>query len=66
MLQLRLARGVRFDEVIELTGIDPRHQYKQTLSRLEQIGLVWVDEMGCGLQEKGLNVADAIAAEFVL
>src|SRR5262249_35073065 len=53
MLQLRLAQGVQFADVTALTGIDPRLQYDQTLSRLENLGLLWISNTGCGLTEKG-------------
>ncbi len=66
MLQLRLARGVKFAEFEGFTGCDARGVYGELLGRLAGAGLVRVDEEGFGLTEKGLNVADAVAGEFLV
>jgi oxygen-independent coproporphyrinogen-3 oxidase len=64
-LQLRLARGVVFDEFAVRSGYDVRADYAEVLERLAGLGLVDVDAAGFRLTEKGLDVADAVAAEFL-
>jgi oxygen-independent coproporphyrinogen-3 oxidase len=64
-LQLRLARGIQFDDFSERTGYDARSLYVDPLQRLSAAKLIEVDDMGFRLTETGLNVADAIAAEFL-
>lgn len=64
-LQLRLARGVAFDDFAARTGYDARAVYADPLERLSTNQLIDVDDVGFRLTEKGLNVADAIAAEFL-
>jgi oxygen-independent coproporphyrinogen-3 oxidase len=65
MLQLRLARGVRFADVENRTGVDPRERYRLALRHLSGIGLIDANETGFALTERGIDVADAVAAEFV-
>lgn len=65
MLQLRLGRGVIFDEFSATSGVDARVAYAPLLSRFKDIGLITVNAEGFALSESGLNVADAIAAEFL-
>jgi oxygen-independent coproporphyrinogen-3 oxidase len=64
-LQLRLARGVNFDEFYERSGYDARAVYDELLERLAGLGMLQVDAAGFRLSEKGLEVADAVAAEFL-
>jgi oxygen-independent coproporphyrinogen-3 oxidase len=64
-LQLRLARGVEFEDFAERSGCDARALYDEPVRRLAANGLLHVDGKGFGLTEKGINVADAIAAEFL-
>jgi oxygen-independent coproporphyrinogen-3 oxidase len=64
-LQLRLARGVAFEEFAGRSGYDARADYGEVLERLAGLGLVQADAVGFRLSEKGLAVADAIAAEFL-
>ena len=65
MLQLRLARGVRFADVSARTGVEVRDFYAGVLKQLAGIGLIEVSERGFVLTEKGIDVADAVAGEFV-
>jgi coproporphyrinogen III oxidase-like Fe-S oxidoreductase len=65
MLQLRLAVGVRFVPFANQTGFDPRVLWPELLDRLRMIGLLDIDDDGFRLTEKGVNVADAVAAEFL-
>jgi oxygen-independent coproporphyrinogen-3 oxidase len=65
MLQLRLSRGVNFADFEGRSGLDARTLYAGAIEQLCQLGLLCVDEKGFALSQKGLNVADAVAAEFV-
>ncbi|HEX8325006.1 MAG TPA: radical SAM family heme chaperone HemW [Tepidisphaeraceae bacterium] len=62
MLELRLARGVRWRDYSS-EALRPR--YDATLAHLESLGLIRIDESGFRLTEAGLNVADGVAAQFV-
>ena len=64
-LQLRLSRGVDFADFARRMGCDPRLLFADPLERLSKLGLLIVDDEGFRLTEKGLNVTDAIAAEFL-
>jgi oxygen-independent coproporphyrinogen III oxidase len=65
MLQLRLAPGIAFEEFGRQTGFDPREMWGDVLGRLRDVELIQLDEAGFRLTGKGINVADAIAGEFV-
>ena len=65
MLQIRLAQGVAFADLDEYAAFDVRTAYADLLGRLAGAGLIEVDEVRFELTPRGLNVADAIAAEFV-
>ena len=65
MLLLRLARGLRYDEYAARTGLDARAVYRDQIDRITGAGLVETDERGFWLSERGLAVADAVAAEFL-
>jgi oxygen-independent coproporphyrinogen-3 oxidase len=65
MLQLRLTRGVEFADFAARSGYDARQLYADQLDRFGRAGLLQIDERGFRLTEAGLNVADAIAAEFL-
>jgi oxygen-independent coproporphyrinogen-3 oxidase len=64
-LQLRLARGVEFAEFAGRTGCEAREVYNAQLAQLSGVGLLDVDVRGFRLTEKGIDVADAVAAEFL-
>jgi oxygen-independent coproporphyrinogen-3 oxidase len=64
-LQLRLAAGVRYADFQDRTGFDARALYAEPIRRLSCNGLLEGDENGFRLTDRGLNVADAIAAEFL-
>jgi oxygen-independent coproporphyrinogen-3 oxidase len=66
MLQLRLTRGIDFDEYAACTGYDARTLYRHQIDRLDRLGLIEVDNSGLRLSRTGLNVADAVAAEFLV
>ena len=65
MLGLRLTRGLNFDDFAASTGFDARSLYADQIDRLAKLGLLGVDDVGFRLTTQGLNVADAIAAEFL-
>jgi oxygen-independent coproporphyrinogen-3 oxidase len=65
MLMLRLARGIEFDHFLRRTGHHPRELFHDQLDRLVPAGLIAVSERSVTLTERGIDVADAIAAEFL-
>jgi oxygen-independent coproporphyrinogen-3 oxidase len=66
MLMLRLSRGVSYADYSARTGGDARSDFADQLTRLSKIQLIEMDEVGFRLTEAGLNVADAIGAEFLV
>jgi oxygen-independent coproporphyrinogen-3 oxidase len=66
MLQLRLARGLVFADFAAHTGCDARTIFAEPIERLSKVGLLNVDDACVQLTERGLNVADAVAAEFLV
>ena len=65
MLRLRLASGLGFEDFTRRTGWDARVIFAPTIERIEKLGLIRVDLDAIRLTEKGLNVADAVAGEFL-
>jgi oxygen-independent coproporphyrinogen-3 oxidase len=65
MLELRLARGVDFDGFAARTGFDARRRFADPLDRFARVGLLDIDDAGFRLTERGIVVADALAAEFL-
>jgi oxygen-independent coproporphyrinogen-3 oxidase len=65
MLMLRLAKGIEFDHFIQRTGTHPRELFREQLNRLVTTGLITVSDRSVTLTERGIDVADAIAAEFL-
>ncbi|HEX3357217.1 MAG TPA: radical SAM family heme chaperone HemW [Tepidisphaeraceae bacterium] len=66
MLMLRLTRGVSFDEYTDRMGTNAQTDFADQLSRLSKIQMIETDESGFRLTDKGLVVADAIGAEFLV
>ena len=66
MLMLRLSRGIRFDEFAKKTGYDARRIYADQIARFAPCGLIEVTAEGIALTENGVNVADALAGEFLV
>ncbi len=66
MLMLRLAGGLNFADFAARRGVDARSVYAATVDNLLRLGLVEVDQNAIRLSESGLNVADAVAGEFLL
>ena len=65
MLLLRLRDGLDFSDFAARTGYDARQIYADQIDRLARPGLITVDARGVRLAERGLAVADAVAAEFL-
>lgn len=65
MLELRLSRGVVYSEYTARTGFDARSLYARQIDHLSQLQLIHADNRGFRLTDAGLNVADAIAGEFL-
>jgi oxygen-independent coproporphyrinogen-3 oxidase len=65
MLQLRLKDGVVFEDVQRITGVNARREFGEIVERLTKIGMVALSEGGFRLTERGIDVADAVAEEFV-
>jgi oxygen-independent coproporphyrinogen-3 oxidase len=65
MLQLRLSAGVDLGAVERLSGVDPLRQHAATLQRLAKLKLIILSDDHFHLTDKGIDVADSIASEFV-
>ncbi len=65
MLLLRLERGLNFDDFSARTQRDARVLFAEPAQRLAQLGLLQTDDRAIRLTETGINVADAVAAEFL-
>jgi oxygen-independent coproporphyrinogen III oxidase len=65
MLLLRLTRGLNFADFAARTGLDARTLWSDQIDRFTKTGLLTCDDRGFRLSERGLPVADALAAEFV-
>lgn len=66
MLRLRLAEGLDFADFEQRTGLDARAVYGDVIARYEQAGLLALDDRAVRLTDRGVNVTDALAAEFLL
>ena len=65
MLQLRLPRGVRFDELQKRYGVNGETHFATELEMLRRQNLIEVDHSGFRLLPAGWILADAIAGQFV-
>ena len=65
MLLLRLARGLNFDDFAARTNMDARLFWRDQIERYTRVGLLDADDRGFRLSERGLMVADSVAAEFL-
>lgn len=65
MLMLRLAGGIDYAAFASRTGLDAREAYVSQIQQLTRAGLLTAGRTAICLTEKGLNVADAVAAEFL-
>jgi oxygen-independent coproporphyrinogen-3 oxidase len=66
MLQLRLTEGVRYADLTRRFGGEARSWFVEPADRLQKLGLIEAESDGFRLAERGLDVADAVAAEFLL
>jgi oxygen-independent coproporphyrinogen-3 oxidase len=65
MLLLRLDRGIEFDAFAAKTGRDARVLFREQIDGLAPAGLITVTSESIRLTDRGINVADAVAAEFL-
>ena len=65
MLMLRLERGIEFDLFFSRTGLDARELFAEVIGRFSKAGLIEACESAVRLTRAGLNVADALGAEFL-
>jgi oxygen-independent coproporphyrinogen-3 oxidase len=66
MLMLRLSGGLNYDGFANRTGRDARDLFAPMIDRLLRNKLVEGDEHALRLTKRGLEVADAVASEFLL
>ena len=64
-LQLRLSHGIDFTDFTARTGFDARSLYVSQMSSLQSAGVITIDSTGFRLTERGIDVADSVAAEFL-
>jgi oxygen-independent coproporphyrinogen-3 oxidase len=65
MLMLRLSDGLNFDDFAGRTDLNARKIFARQIAQLAPTGLITVDDRGIRLTDRGLGVADAVAAEFL-
>ncbi len=65
MLVLRLSRGLNFDDFAARTGLNARVIYRDLIERLMQHRLIAANDRRIVLTDRGLELADAVAAEFL-
>jgi len=64
LMQLRLNEGLSIDDFRARTGVDPRTAFNGALSRLTDLGLVWISPTHIALTRQGRLVADAVMVEL--
>ena len=65
MLMLRLSSGLNFETFATRTGLDAPVLFAEQIERLAALGLLTSDSHAVRLTKAGLNVADAVATEFL-
>ena len=65
MLMLRLSSGIVHADFAARVGLDAPAIFAEVIARLAPLGLLEVSETSIRLSERGLPVADSIAAEFL-
>jgi oxygen-independent coproporphyrinogen-3 oxidase len=65
MLLLRLSRGLSFADFSARTGFDARSIFADPIDRYTRVGLLECDSQSLRLTDRGLVVADALAAHFI-
>jgi oxygen-independent coproporphyrinogen-3 oxidase len=66
MLMLRLTRGIVLTDFTGRTGSDALHLFAAPIDQMSRLGYITVDHTAIRLTETGINLADAIASEFLL
>ncbi len=66
MLMLRLNAGINFSHFADRTGYNVCTLYAGVADKLASLGLISIDADAIRLTDKGLNVTDAVAGEFLL
>jgi oxygen-independent coproporphyrinogen-3 oxidase len=66
MLMLRLSGGLNFADFAGRTGRDARNLFASVIDQLVAHNLLQSDEHALRLTDRGLEVADAVSAEFLL
>jgi oxygen-independent coproporphyrinogen-3 oxidase len=64
-LMLRLERGLNFADFADRTGLDGRTHFSDPLTRFVPAGLLRIDPDAIRLTPRGLELADALASEFL-
>jgi oxygen-independent coproporphyrinogen III oxidase len=64
-LMLRLERGLNFADFTDRTGLDARTHFSDPLARFVPAGLLRIDPDAVRLTARGLELADALASEFL-
>ncbi|MGD9676796.1 MAG: radical SAM family heme chaperone HemW [Vulcanibacillus sp.] len=65
MLGLRMLDGVKFSDYQELFNEDLRLEFKKQISKLDNLGLILIDNYCIKLSEKGLLYGNEVFAEFI-
>jgi oxygen-independent coproporphyrinogen-3 oxidase len=65
MLMLRLQRGLDLNHCSQLTGVDTAKLFAPVIDRLAELHLVEITDDHVRLTRAGIDVADAVAGEFV-
>jgi oxygen-independent coproporphyrinogen-3 oxidase len=65
MLMLRLSTGLSFAEFLGRTGLPAAELFAEPIERLTKLQLIAVDCDAVRLTNAGIDVADAVAAEFL-
>jgi oxygen-independent coproporphyrinogen-3 oxidase len=64
-LMLRLERGLNYTDFADRTGLDARTHFADPLARFVPAGLLRLDPDAIRLTPRGLELADALASEFL-
>jgi oxygen-independent coproporphyrinogen-3 oxidase len=65
MLMLRLENGLNFSDFTARLGIDARELFVEQINKLLRLKMLEISPSALRLTPTGLNVADAVAAEFL-
>jgi len=65
MLQLRLRDGINYVDFAARTGYQARKLYAGVIDQLAELRLVAADDRGFRLTERGIDISDTIAGQFL-